>query len=512
MLHQNNQLVQGPFLKSGARLRTRSGCGECRRRRKKCDEKRPRCGGCTRNDSECQWPSEVQTVDRRRYRKTSDSQREMSSLALGTAIPSADDGAQPVTTVMASNLRPGWSLPPPVSMPAPFHKNEHLRIYRYFAHSIAPKLVRQTSLSRYSQDLHIARLALAHPPLMGVFIAIAGMEMSLQSSNLHSLALQSYLFAITSIKTGLMEGRHTGTEDWLLATTTFLCLFELNLPSKNSRRDAMPNALSHVLASGQMLSLRRPKPRNASQEAIVFERICVESFLYHAALLTLFDSSVNCLPLIQGGLNLEGYFADPDHPNDVPPGTLTSTQPVLDASYEFFLLVHDVTKLAQSCPLTTSTEFDMWSRAQDMVVHWEKAIENQQTPMSENHVGRLYTVAIRILLLHADSRRSMVDCVQLLELYLLLGLEIITALVVDEWFSFYYLWPLLVVGSVAVLPGEKQIVQAKLSQVSGSRQGGPVNLAHYRLQKVWRSGARYSDSDRGQVVSRQLRTLLKEDR
>ncbi|GKZ81456.1 hypothetical protein AnigIFM56816_005977 [Aspergillus niger] len=346
---------------------------------------------------------------------------------------------------------------------------------------------------------------------MGVLIAIAGMEMSLQSPNLHSLALQSYLFAITSIKTGLMEGRHTGTEDWLLATTTFLCLFELNLISKNSRRDAMPNALSHVLASGQMLSLRRPKPRNASQEVIVFERICVESFLYHAALLTLFDSSVNCLPLIKGGLNLEGYFSDPDHPNDVPPGTLTSTQPVLDASYEFFLLVHDVTKLAQSCPLTTSTEFDMWSRAQDMVVHWEKAIDNQQTPMSENHVGRLYTVAMRILLVHADPRRSVFDWVQLLELYLLRGLEIITALVVDEWFSFYYLWPLIVVGSVAVLPGEKQIVQAKLSQVSGSRQGGPVNLAHYRLQKAWRSGARYSDSDRGQVVSRQLRTLLKED-
>ncbi|KNG84712.1 hypothetical protein ANOM_006766 [Aspergillus nomiae NRRL 13137] len=505
MLHLDGQLGQDRLLSSGARLRTKSGCGECRRRRKKCDEKRPRCGGCTRNDFECRWPTESQTVDRRRHRKTSDSQQGLSSLASGTTTTSADDGAHTMTTVMVSDGRPGRSLPPPVSMPEPFHKTEHLRIYRYFRHFMSPKLVRQTSLSRYSQDFHIARLALAHPPLMGALIALTGMKMSSQSSNLQSLALQSYLFAITSIKTALMEGRHTGTEDWLLATTTLLCLFE------NSRCDAMPNARSHVLASGQMLSLRRPKPRNASQEAIVFERICVESFLYHAALLTLFDPSVDCLPLIKGELNLEGYFSDPDHPDDIPPGTLTSTQPVLDASYKFFLLVLDVTKLAQSSPLTTIAEFETWSRLQDMVVHWEKTIDNQQTSNPENHVGRLYAVAIRILLVYTDPRCSMVDWVQSMELYLLRGLETITSLVVDEWFSFYYLWPLLVVGSVAVLQEEKQIVQAKLLQVSNTRQGGPISLAHYRLEKVWRSGAQYSDSDRGQVMARQLQTLLKED-
>ncbi|OGM45409.1 hypothetical protein ABOM_005549 [Aspergillus bombycis] len=488
MLHLDRQLVQGCLLRSGARLRTKSGCGECRRRRKKCDEKRPRCGGCTRNDFECRWPPETQTVDRRRY-----------SLASGTTTTTSSAGDEALTG------RPGRSLPPPVSMPVPFHKSEHLRIYRYFVHSMSPKLVRQTSLSRYSQDFHIVRLALVHPPLMGALIALAGMKMSSQSSNLQSLALQSYLFAITSLKTGLMEGRHTGTEDWLLATTTLLCLFE------NSRCDAMPNARSHVLASGQMLSLRRPKPRNASQEAIVFERICVESFLYHAALLTLFDPSVNCLPLIKGDLNLEGYFCDPDHPDDVPPGALTSTQPVLDASYKFFLLVLDITKLAQSFPLTTTAEVETWSRSQEMVVHWEKSIDNQQTSNAENHVGRLYTVAIRILLVHADPRRSMVDWIQLMESYLLRGLEIITALVVDEWFSFYYLWPLLVVGSVAVLPEAKQIVRAKLSQVSDTRQGGPISLAQYRLQKVWRSGARNNDSDHGQLMARQLRTLLMGD-
>ncbi|KAL5002002.1 hypothetical protein BDV10DRAFT_129139 [Aspergillus recurvatus] len=387
-------------------------------------------------------------------------------------------------------------------MPAPFRKNEHLRIYRYFAHSVAPKLVRQTCLSRYSEDLHILRLALVHAPLMGALIAIAGMKMLPQSRNLECLALQSHLFAITSLKTGIMDGRYAGTEDWLLATTTCLCLFE------NSRCDALPNAWPHVSASGQILCLRKPKPRNASQQAVVFERICVESFLYHAALLTLFDPSANCLPLAKGGLNLDGYFADPDHPDDVPPGTSMSTQPVLDASYKFFVFILDVTKLARSSPLTTTAEFEAWLRSQDTAAHWEMTTNNRQTSGTENHVGRLYTLAIRILLVHAGPTRATVARAKLMELYLSRGLEIITKLAVDDGFSYYYLWPLLVIGSVAVLPGEKQMVREKLSRASGTRQGGPISLAQHRLQKVWGADAQCSGSGRGQVVSRQLRTLL----
>lgn len=172
----------------------------------------------------------MQAVDRRRHPKARDSRCvwDMSSSATArTTIPVADDGAQPVGMVSVPDHCPGLALLPPVSMPAPFHKSEHVRIYRYFAHSIAPKLVRQTALSRYSHELHIVRLALVHPPLMGALIAIAGMRMSSQSPILQSLALQSYLFSISSLKTGIMEGRYVGTEDWLLATTTCLCVFEV---------------------------------------------------------------------------------------------------------------------------------------------------------------------------------------------------------------------------------------------------------------------------------------------
>lgn len=40
-------------------VRVRTGCWSCRRRKKKCDELRPICSGCRRNDLRCEWPSTV---------------------------------------------------------------------------------------------------------------------------------------------------------------------------------------------------------------------------------------------------------------------------------------------------------------------------------------------------------------------------------------------------------------------------------------------------------------------
>ncbi|PWY75507.1 C6 transcription factor [Aspergillus heteromorphus CBS 117.55] len=40
-------------------VRVRTGCWACRRRKKKCDEAKPICGGCVRNKLTCQWPSAV---------------------------------------------------------------------------------------------------------------------------------------------------------------------------------------------------------------------------------------------------------------------------------------------------------------------------------------------------------------------------------------------------------------------------------------------------------------------
>ncbi|RAL13719.1 Zn(II)2Cys6 transcription factor [Aspergillus homomorphus CBS 101889] len=44
-------------------VRVRTGCWACRRRKKKCDEAKPVCGGCVRNKLTCQWPSTSTSPD-----------------------------------------------------------------------------------------------------------------------------------------------------------------------------------------------------------------------------------------------------------------------------------------------------------------------------------------------------------------------------------------------------------------------------------------------------------------
>ncbi|KFY50782.1 hypothetical protein V496_09169 [Pseudogymnoascus sp. VKM F-4515 (FW-2607)] len=46
--------------------RSRTGCFTCRSRKKKCNEVRPICSGCRRNDLECRWPAPVSSAKRPR--------------------------------------------------------------------------------------------------------------------------------------------------------------------------------------------------------------------------------------------------------------------------------------------------------------------------------------------------------------------------------------------------------------------------------------------------------------
>ncbi|KAJ5116788.1 hypothetical protein N7456_001136 [Penicillium angulare] len=65
-----------------SKRRTRTGCLTCRRRKKKCDEARPSCTGCHRNNLECQWESHVSlSTPRRRNRYSRVAERLIPGLA-----------------------------------------------------------------------------------------------------------------------------------------------------------------------------------------------------------------------------------------------------------------------------------------------------------------------------------------------------------------------------------------------------------------------------------------------
>lgn len=91
--------------------RSRTGCLTCRSRRKKCDEVRPRCAGCRRNQLPCDWPTQSSSE---RHSRPKDSTT-ASTVAINDCCPFKS----PVISARASILqRSNFSAPtiaPPVS-------------------------------------------------------------------------------------------------------------------------------------------------------------------------------------------------------------------------------------------------------------------------------------------------------------------------------------------------------------------------------------------------------------
>ncbi|PLB51232.1 hypothetical protein P170DRAFT_406981 [Aspergillus steynii IBT 23096] len=500
----SKDITSHSFPLSAARFRTRTGCAECRRRRKKCDEKRPRCGGCSRIHLTCTWLTENQLIDRRRNRnpqKIGETRCYPQFTVFGDreCQSESQDQDYPLITV-PPNINVSS-----ITMPAPFQSKEHLRLYHYFTASVLPFLIRQTSLARYSEQRHFLRLALEHPPVMGAVIGIAALRTREQSSRLNILAIESYLFSINYLRKSISRANYTGDEDWLLATTILLCVLE-----QNSRYDEVPNAGSHILASGQLLSLRSPRPRNYySQDAIVFERICAESFLYHSTLLTLLDPSLDRICALRVRLDLDGYFFDPAHPDANDLGSSISTQPILEASYEFYLLIADITRLARAVPLTSPEDCALWFQRREGFRRWESTIGSARPALLSNNIAKLYAEAIRILFLKAHPELPRNEIVGFLEVSFQRGLALIKTMGFDECFAPYYrLWPVIVIGSLAIDSAEKQMIRAKLCAMPESGQKGPLILVLHRLERVWDLDATSHGYEQGMLRLTYLTKLL----
>lgn len=64
-----NSQGPNPTRVSTQHSRSRTGCQICRRRKKKCDEVRPTCGGCQRNSLRCEWDCHDTVRGPRRQRR-----------------------------------------------------------------------------------------------------------------------------------------------------------------------------------------------------------------------------------------------------------------------------------------------------------------------------------------------------------------------------------------------------------------------------------------------------------
>ncbi|CAG8899764.1 unnamed protein product [Penicillium egyptiacum] len=405
--------------KSKARVRTRTGCFECRKRRKKCDEQTPACQRCVNLGSHCTWPTTTtQLMDGRRRERRQ------------------------------------WKSK------CPSLSNEDKALYTHFATTVMPQLVRPNCPSMYSDQSHILRLAQEFSPLMAIMIAIAALDLGNDA-----LAMQHYLHSLRSLQGCIIGAPGTGNEDGLLATTICLCVFE------NVRPDVPPNISLHAKAAGELLCRRRPEEtvQSPSQPAVVFQRTCVESFLYHSTLTMLFTPSLDA---IAGNIPLYLAFAANDEQ--------TVPQPILDEPYYFFIMIANVTRIARLARDLNQEEHQMWTRLQSDIVQYERKDD------SDNSMRILYSRAVRILLLKKDPTRGTTQRASEIKALFHEGLILLEKIDIQNYFLSYALWPVAVLGAVAVSASEQHTINNKISPWARMRRGQAVRLQE-QLMNIWAS-------------------------
>lgn len=90
--------------------RTKTGCYCCRRRKKKCDERKPICSGCLRNMLHCVYPTpeEIERSSHHRRRKTTGFKENGDNRKICRVLPKN-------VSVVPSNVSAGFYVTPPSS-------------------------------------------------------------------------------------------------------------------------------------------------------------------------------------------------------------------------------------------------------------------------------------------------------------------------------------------------------------------------------------------------------------
>ncbi|RJE24941.1 hypothetical protein PHISCL_02705 [Aspergillus sclerotialis] len=210
----------------------------------------------------------------------------------------------------------------------------------------------------------------------------------------------------------------------------------------------------------------------------------------------LFDPSLDVLSGVNDLANLTRYFSDFPPESTEQKWLSMSTQPVLEASYQFFLVVADVTKLARIARPLNESETRTLIYLQKNILRWEEDTCGDPGKM-------LYVLAMRILLLKVDLALPNVNVTEEMQRLLQQGLDIIRSLDVRKFLLGYLLWPLAVLGTITVDDNDRNIVENKISLLAQTRHGQAVR-AQRRLEAIWAS----RDGDKETTMLGRLRMLV----
>ncbi|KIW11186.1 hypothetical protein PV08_10486 [Exophiala spinifera] len=377
-----------------AKLRTKIGCLTCRKRKLKCDESRPCCLNCTFSRRLCVWPTPAELYDRRNRRRSED------------GVPkSATGGDNDVNDVQNSSnlLQPGdcynldstWLI---VSSPQPrtsISSECDNSLLCYYTDSFLSVILLPTtkpsdydSFRSYTLMLALECQSVKHAVMSS---SAANKYMLTGEDHFRRLSLEHYAQAVKEVNHALANIDYS-RESWadpLLISVAYLYIHAFWGP------DADKDAAKHVLGMQQLFKLRYTGNTSPVCVDRPFDRIMVESALYHSFLLAMrnpfaLDFHIDSF-FLSKTLDLLEFevYVDPAE---------SAKSPVIGAPPSIYRLTLEISRMFNSGSLDDAEEF---TRIRSTMDYWEQLLDSEASIFRDSEFGdavELYILAASLLL------------------------------------------------------------------------------------------------------------------
>jgi hypothetical protein len=189
----------------------------CRKRRKKCDERKPRCSGCASQDFDCVWPAPGNAAaEHGRCRGENAVQRVGQIASQDMSTPPFSDGSTKFGLASCATY----------GLPGITTSIDHY-LSLYLRERFLPGVFRANAHPTFHDWRHLITAGTESTTAMGAFLATAAIHTSWTNRSLKLVATRYYNSVVKASRRGIADGEVDGSEDWVLHATNFLCLFEV---------------------------------------------------------------------------------------------------------------------------------------------------------------------------------------------------------------------------------------------------------------------------------------------
>lgn len=194
----------------------------------------------------------------------------------------------------------------------------------------------------------------------------------------------------------------------------------------------------------------------------------------------LFDPSLDSLSQPDLRIELSNYFSDPVHGAQQDWGSAVRSQPILHTSYEFFLLIADATKLSRLSRPLMDAEIHTWKHLEQQILQWTEVMQKNDDISAD-----IYILVLWILLFKSHPYLPTDEIDWEIGACVTRSIALLPLVDCSHYFTSSLVWPLAILGSVAILPCEIIAVQNFMSLLVASSLGGQAAWILRRLEDIW---------------------------